>query len=223
MLLLDAAYPNVFSDLQRKPDVKFAQSDLRLIKINAIDPELLMPTFQHKVTSFLISSLIFVPAVWAQSNDSSSTSAKPSPSVTASDAKFMKEAAGGGQAEVQLGQLAQQKAGSDQVKQFGQRMVADHSKANEQLEQIAQQKNIRLPKTPDAKERAEKARLEQLSGDEFDKAYMAHMLADHKKDVAEFQKESSTARDPDVKNFASQTLPTLQDHLKHAQGMAPAQ
>jgi putative membrane protein len=135
----------------------------------------------------------------------------------------MKEAAGGGMAEVQLGKLAQEKSSSDQVKQFGQRMVDDHSKANQQLEQMAQQKNVRLPKQPGAREQAEKARLEKLSGDEFDKAYMSHMVADHKKDVAEFQKESSAARDPEIKSFASQTLPTLQEHLKQAQSIAPAQ
>jgi putative membrane protein len=184
--------------------------------------EFLMSKLQQRITALLISSLIFVPVALAQSNDSSASSAKPSPSVTAADAKFMKEAAAGGRAEVQLGQLAQQKAASDQVKQFGQRMVTDHSKANEQLEQIAQQTNVRLPQGPDAKERAEKARLEKLSGDQFDQAYMSHMVADHKKDVSEFQKESSAGRDPEVKNFASQTLPTLQDHLKQAESIAPA-
>ena len=102
-------------------------------------------------------------------------------------------------------------------------MATDHEKANDQLYQLATQKNIRLPKGPPASERAEKSRLEKLSGDEFDKAYMAHMVADQKKDVTEFQKESSSAHDPDIKSFASQTLPTLQDHLKQATSIAPAQ
>ena len=177
----------------------------------------------QKFTALLISSLMLLAAAQAQSNDASATSAKPSPGLAAADAKFMKEAAGGGMAEVELGKLAQEKASSDQVKQFGQRMVDDHSKANQQLEQIAQQKNVRLPKQPNAKEQAEKARLEKLSGDQFDQAYMNHMVADHKKDVSEFQKQSSTARDPDVRNFASQTLPTLQEHLKQAESIAPAQ
>jgi putative membrane protein len=183
-----------------------------------------MSKLLHRLWVLVISCSIAMPLTLAQTNSTSSAgSAKPSPSVAASDARFMKEAAGGGLAEVQLGQLAQEKAGSDQVKQFGQRMVTDHSKANEQLEQLAQQKNVRLPKAPDAKERAEKARLEKLSGDQFDKAYMSHMVADHKKDVAEFRKESSAAHDPDVKNFVSQTLPTLQEHLKQAESIAPAQ
>lgn len=182
-----------------------------------------MRNLSQKFTALLISSLMFLPAALAQSNNASASSAKPSPGLAAADAKFMKEAAGGGMAEVQLGKLAQEKASSDQVKQFGQRMVDDHSKANQQLEQIAAQKNVRLPKQPNAKEQAEKSRLEKLSGDQFDKAYMSHMVADHKKDVAEFQKESSAAHDPDIKSFASQTLPTLQEHLKQAQSISPAQ
>lgn len=177
----------------------------------------------QRLTALLLSSLMFLPAALAQSSNSSAGSGKPSPGLAAADAKFMKEAAGGGMAEVQLGKLAQEKSSSDQVKQFGQRMVDDHSKANQQLEQMAQQKNVRLPKQPGAREQAEKSRLEKLSGDEFDKAYMSHMVADHKKDVAEFQKESSAARDPEIKSFASQTLPTLQEHLKQAQSIAPAQ
>ena len=119
---------------------------------------------------------IALPLAVAQaptSDSSSSSSAKPSPSAPATDAKFMREAANGGMAEVELGQLAAQKAASDQVKQFGQRMATDHEKANDQLYQLATQKNIRLPKGPPASERAEKSRLEKLSGDEFDKAYMA--------------------------------------------------
>jgi putative membrane protein len=182
-----------------------------------------MSGFHHKMNIFTVCAALVAPMAVAQSNNpSNSTSAKPSPSVPAADAKFLKEAAAGGMAEVDLGQLAIQKAGSDQVKQFGQRMVSDHGKANDQLQELASRKSVRLPKEPDAKEKAEKARLEKLSGDQFDKAYMAHMIADHKKDVAEFQKESSTAHDPDIKNFASQTLPTLQDHLKQAQSIAPA-
>ena len=156
-------------------------------------------------------------------SSTASTSAKPSPSVHADDAKFLKEAADGGMAEVELGQLAVQKAASPQVKEFGKRMVEDHGKANDQVHELALQKSIRLPKRPSSKLAAAKAQLEKLSGDQFDRAYMADMVADHKKDVADFQRESSAAHDPAVKTFATQTLPTLQDHLKQAQSIAPAQ
>src|SRR5262245_40158478 len=160
-----------------------------------------------RITIIRMCLLLIAPVVVAQSGSSSS---KPSPGIRASDAKFMKEAAEGGLAEVELGQLAVQKASSNQVKQFAQRMVEDHGKANDQLHELATQKNVRLPRELDAKDKAAKQRLDKLSGDEFDQAYMADMVADHKKDVAEFQKQSSEAYDPAVKNFAAQTLPTLQ-------------
>jgi putative membrane protein len=72
-----------------------------------------------------------------------------------------------------------------------------------------------------AKDAATKARLEKLSGKAFDRAYMRDMVTDHTKDVSEFRMESKNAKDPDVKNFASQTLPTLKDHLKEAKSIAP--
>jgi len=82
---------------------------------------------------------------------------------------------------------------------------------------------VDLPQEPSAKHKATKDRLSKLSGEEFDRAYMVDMLKDHKKDVADFQRESKSAKDPDVKNFASQTLPTLQEHLKQAQSVTPQQ
>ena len=133
------------------------------------------------------------------------------------DKLFVMNAAKGGLAEVDLGQLAADKGSSDEVKKFGQRMVADHSKANDELKSLAQQKNITLPTALDPKDKAAHDRLAKLSGAAFDRAYMQHMLADHRKDVNEFKHESTMGKDPDVKAWASKTLPTLEDHLKLAQ------
>lgn len=141
--------------------------------------------------------------------------------LSAVDKHFIRKAAEGGLAEVELGKLATQKASSEEVKKFGQRMVDDHSKADDQLKQLAQQKGVDLPTQPGAKDQATKNRLEKLSGEQFDQAYMKDMVKDHTKDVTEFKKESTSAKDPDVKNFASQILPTLQDHLKEAKSIAP--
>src|SRR3954447_17890763 len=152
--------------------------------------------------------------------DKSSASEASAKSGGASDKQFVTKAAQGGLAEVELGQLAASKGSNDAVKQFGQKMADDHGKANDELKSLAQQKNITLPTEPDAKSKAEKSRLDKLSGDAFDKAYMAHMVKDHKKDVAEFQKESTSGKDSDVKQWAGKTLPTLQDHLKMAQDTA---
>jgi putative membrane protein len=159
----------------------------------------------------------------ASDSASQSSGAGASGSVAQMDKAFVMKAAGGGLAEVELGNLAKDKAQSDQVKQFAQRMVDDHSKANDQLKSIAQQKNITIPTSLPAKEQAVKDRLSKLSGEQFDRAYMQHMLMDHKKDVAEFKKASTSAKDNDIKQFASSTLPTLQDHLKQAKEIAPKQ
>jgi putative membrane protein len=136
--------------------------------------------------------------------------------VASSDRKFMEKAAEGGMAEVKLGQLATQKAGSDQVKQFGQRMVDDHSKANEQLKQVASEKGVTLPTELDKSTQREYDKLSKLSGADFDREYMKHMVSDHKKDISEFKSEANKAKDADVKQFASSTLPTLEEHLNLA-------
>ena len=146
---------------------------------------------------------------------------KGSGKLSSTDRKFVMMAAQGSKAEVELGQLAQQKASDPQVKQFGQRMVDDHTKALDQLKKVASEEQLNLPDQPEAKEQKEKDRLSSMSGADFDKAYMQHMVKDHKKDVSEFQKAASSASDPEVKNFAQSTLPTLQEHLQLAQQIAP--
>ncbi|HSU44601.1 MAG TPA: DUF4142 domain-containing protein [Casimicrobiaceae bacterium] len=137
--------------------------------------------------------------------------------LSSSDRKFMEKAAEGGMAEVKLGQLATQKAGADQVKQFGQRMVDDHGKANDQLKQLASTKGVTLPTDLDKSTQREYDKLSKLSGADFDREYMKHMVSDHKKDISEFKSESNKAKDADLKQFASSTLPTLQEHLNLAQ------
>jgi putative membrane protein len=128
---------------------------------------------------------------------------------------FARKAAAGGMAEVELGRLATQKASSDKVKQFGQRMVDDHSKANDELKQVASTAGIELPSEIDSKSKATIEKLSRLSGAEFDKAYMADMVRDHEHDVAEFARAAKHADSP-VGSFAGKTLPTLREHLKMA-------
>jgi putative membrane protein len=138
---------------------------------------------------------------------------------TVSDTDFAKDAAEGGLAEVKLGELAQQKGSSDSVKDFGKRMVEDHTQANDKLKQVASQENMKLPENLNKHDQKVYDRLSQLSGAEFDRAYARDMVRDHKNDIAAFQQEANSGQDSAVKNFASQTLPTLQDHLKMAQQM----
>lgn len=133
------------------------------------------------------------------------------------DAKFAMAAAMGGMEEVEMGRLAAEKGASDEVRQFGQRMVDDHSKANQELMQIASSKGMTLPTALDPKHQADMQKISALSGEAFDKAYVKMMVKDHKKDVGEFQKESTRGADPEIKAFATSTLPTLQEHLQMIQ------
>jgi len=162
-------------------------------------------------------ALAMAGPAFAQKSQSQPKTSAPAASKQGSDQKFVLDAAKGGMAEVELGKLAQDKASNDQVKNFGKRMVDDHSKANDELQTLAKNKNITLPTDLDPKDKALKDRLSKLSGPAFDHAYMSAMLQDHKKDVSEFKAESTSGHDPDVKAFASKTLPTLEDHLKVAQ------
>jgi len=147
------------------------------------------------------------------------------PAVTSSgsaDIEFVLDAAKGGMAEVQLAKLATERAKSDEVKKFAQRMVDDHSKAGDQLKSIAESKGIKLPVEMDAKDRALLNRLQKLNGAAFDRAYMQAMVSDHAKVVNEFKKEANAGRDPQVKSFASTTLPTIEEHLQHARAARTA-
>ena len=182
--------------------------------LKKITQGILIPIALVALTSFGLT-----PGAFAQMSETST--GNTASGLSSADRTFVKEAAQGGMAEVELGQLAVQKASSPDVKQFGQRMVDDHSKANDQLKQVASEKGVTLPSKLSVKDAATKAKLEKLSGDSFDRAYMKDMVKDHTKDVSAFQKESQNGQDPAVKNFASQTLPTLQDHLNQAQSIAP--
>ena len=173
--------------------------------------------------AFSLGTVLAVVPVMAQSGKDS-TMSKSSAATTMTDTMFMKKAARANLAEVELGRLAVQKATNADVKKFGQRMIDDHTKADDQLKKVAADEHVTLPQTMSATDKTTKESLEKLSGEQFDHAYMSDMVKDHKKkDVAEFDRESKSARDEAVKNFAAQTLPTLEDHLKEAEKIAPAQ
>ena len=134
--------------------------------------------------------------------------------LAAADSKFVHDAAVGGMAEVEMGRLAAEKASSADVKQFGQRMVDDHGKANQELKGLASGKGVTLPASLDAPHKAAQEKLSKLTGAAFDRAYMAEMVKDHDKDVANFRRASKTAADAELKAWAAKTLPTLEEHQK---------
>jgi putative membrane protein len=175
------------------------------------------------VLSFGAAMTLSSAAQEEQSGASPSNAGKQSAGIGDTDTTFVQKAAQGGIAEVEFGQLAAQKASSEEVKKFGQKMVDDHSKANDELKQLAAQEHLDLPQQMTTKDKATKARLERLSGARFDRVYMNNTVKDHQKDVAEFERESQMAKDPALKGFAQQTLPTLREHLQEAQAIAPKQ
>jgi len=135
------------------------------------------------------------------------------------DKDFMVEAASGGLMEVQLGQLAQKQASGTAVKKFGQMMVNDHTKANNELAALARQKNIVVPAEPGKEAMEHIQKLQQESGANFDKDYVSLMVDDHKEDIEHFEKAAEKAKDPDIKALAAKTLPTLRHHLQMIQGI----
>jgi putative membrane protein len=133
------------------------------------------------------------------------------------DYRFLKEAARGGMSESELGELAKQKGASEAVRNFGERMAKDHKKANEELKDIASKKGAAIPAELTHGERATMDRLQKLTGAEFDRAYAAAMVKDHKKDVKDFKDAAEDVKDPDLKAFAQKTIPALEEHLRRAE------
>lgn len=142
--------------------------------------------------------------------------------IDQSDMTFARKAAAGGMAEVRLGKLAQEKGSNPAVTEFGKRMENDHSRAGEKLKEIASKIGVSLPTDMDREDQTTYERLSKLSGTDFDKAYAHDMVADHEKDITEFKQEAEAGKTPDIKNFAAETLPTLQDHLRQAREMEKA-
>ncbi len=142
------------------------------------------------------------------------SAAAASSTLSGDDLDFVKNAAKGGMAEVELGRLGEQKASNPEVKNFASRMVRDHSKANHELTSLAASKGVDLPSGKGMMNDATYMKLKVLSGAAFDKAYVSAMVDDHKQDVADFEKESEAAQDPSVRSFAAKTLPTLKEHLE---------
>jgi len=140
--------------------------------------------------------------------------------LTAPEKEFLANAARGGMLEVQLGNMAAQKASSNDVKQFGEQMATDHSQLGQKLQQLASNLGFSLPSDLKPEQQNLVSRLEKLTGKAFDSAYIKEMVSDHAKDVSEFERAVSQASNADIKQFASGALPTLRDHLKMAREIA---
>lgn len=144
----------------------------------------------------------------------------PAAPLTSSDREFMMNAAREGMMEVQMGTLAAQKALSNDVKQLGESMATTHSQLGQKLQQLASYLNVTLPQDLKPEQQNVLNRLEKLSGKVFDREYLKAMISDHTKDISEFERATSQVSNPEIKQFASEALPALRDHLKAARELA---
>lgn len=139
------------------------------------------------------------------------------------DQAFVKKAMEGGEAEVELGQLAQQKSQSADVKQFAAKMVNDHGQMGEKwFKPIAKQLGVSEPKGPSKKDKKLIETLQGLSGQQFDTQYIQAMVKDHKEDLKDFQGEAQVAQDPNVKQIAEKGSTIIQQHLQMIEQIAQA-
>lgn len=208
----------------------------QLTKSAAIDPAsrgrqvLLLPI---SVACTLLASATMVSGAMAQGSPAASAAAPPAMAAPAAsvatrtgaklvhaDVAFMKQAAQNGHAEIEGSRLAVEKATNTQVKGFAQQMVDDHTKAAAELSALAASKDLKLPDSPSVMQKAKLKLLSSSKGDKFDRRYADDIgVKAHEDTVALFQKAATQAKDPDVKAFASKTLPTLQHHLEMAREM----
>ena len=158
------------------------------------------------------------PNSFAAEKEATTTTSK----TKGADAAFIKKAANGGMMEVQLGSVAEKNGQKEDVKSFGSQMVKDHSKANDDLKSVASKMNVTVPDKLDAKHQAKVDKFSKMNGASFDSAYIKEMLADHNKDIAEFEKARGEVSNEDLKSFIDNTVPVMKEHLEMVKKMQAA-
>jgi putative membrane protein len=180
------------------------------------------------IVSTAVAALLAAAPALAQStnppNLNPDSTAKPGSAAAAgaasegsSDARFIDHVARDNEGEIELGKLAVQKAQSPEVKALAQRLVTDHSKANQQLKRLAQKESVSVPTGVGKEQKDLRAQLEKLNGAAFDRAFVDAEVKDHQNDITFYQNESNRLQDPQLRSFAQQTLPVLQEHLQMAE------
>ena len=174
-----------------------------------------------------LAAILWGSAGWAQPTGNPGGAAPETPGLDSGtpavdypntqDKLFVRQAAIGGQAEVDLGKLAQSKGRSDAVKEFARRMVTDHGKSNDRLMQVAKAEKVQLPKDPDPDQKAARAELEKAAGADFDAAYLRLQIHDHQKTAQLLEWEIGSGQSDPMKKYAADTLPTVLEHLQMAQ------
>ena len=140
--------------------------------------------------------------------------------VSGSDKEFMTKAAHAGYAEVEAGKMALEKSENEDVRQFAQRMIDDHTKAGDELKKLAENKGVSLPTEPSEDQKETANELSELESEEFDSEYMDAQVSDHETVIGFFEDEARDGSDSDVIAFADKTLPTLKSHLEMAENIS---
>ncbi|REA55451.1 DUF4142 domain-containing protein [Dyadobacter luteus] len=180
------------------------------------------------LSSMLIASMMMFTACNSNKTEDSKEVAeeqneqKFEDSKVEDDTEFAVAAADGGILEVKLGELAQTNGAAPSIKEFGKQMVKDHGKANEELIALAKQKNISLPMSLSDEKQKKVDDLASKKGKDFDKAYASFMVDDHQEDINDFQEAAKDGKDPEIKAWAAEKVPTLQHHLEMAKKMKDA-
>jgi putative membrane protein len=202
--------------------------------------------FSHPCTLLLGTAIAFPTLLFAQYDPTATQASqtqqnKPQPQPPASttclqdsgpnsgdlgqimqDKMFLRKAAEGGIAEVKLGQLAAQKGSSEDVKAFGQKMVEDHTKLNNEMAQVADSMGVMLPKSMNKEDQAEYDKLNALSGNDFDMEYLSFMVKDHHKDLHEFRMEAASPTDPTLHDAVVKAQNVIHDHTVMVDKLARA-
>jgi putative membrane protein len=186
----------------------------------------------NKIQAFVLSAIVSSPAILVAQATPAPQQPGQTPSATMPgatttpesanapdnaqsmrDRTFLRKASEGGLAEVQFGKLAAEKGASDDVKNFGQKMVDDHTKLNEKMAPIASSMGVSAPKHLNKEDQAEYNKLNSLSGDDFDKEYIAAMVKDHHTDLREFRQEATSTTDPTLKQAVDDGASVIHDHM----------
>lgn len=181
---------------------------------------------KYQLAAASVVALIVAAPAWAQTGTTSpgaagqTTAPSGGASLSQQDRQFMNDAAAGGLAEVELGKIAEQKATDPAVREYGRWMVTDHTLANHMLQQVAQNLGVQVPNQLNAHYQQTEQRLSGLSGTQFDRQYIQEMVTEHQQDVPMFQKMAQSAQAPQLKAFAQEVTPVLQQHLAEAQELA---
>lgn len=173
---------------------------------------------------FTVAGVFLLAFGWAVVSVSAEAQAQPQRKQDKAfdDAEFVKKAASGGMLEVELGKVAKEKSADGDVRKFGDRLVTDHTKANKELVDIAKAAGYTVPTKMMPKHQEHLDMFKKESAKTFDQDFIKHMIKDHEEDIEEFDRASREARNPELKAYATKTLPTLKEHLEMAKKIRDA-